>query len=342
VASQREEQQEHRHSQVEAGGASALRIQQGDAGENQPGNAGEDGHLPKVAAAPVDVPRQIAEEPGCDKGEQVFHRERKHPGVAEAEFRVAEALPESGQPWKELRRGQGRRRDIDGGDGGERAPADGRLPDGIDHRLQSRGDRGIKHILHMSGQYLQARRGARQQQALDPAVAVKLLQAGEDPGRPCHGADIREMAGVQVGKHGSGQRKQHGAQPRGQRVQAPPGRQAMHPPAEDDQVHQQREIGRPAKRQEKEDDVGRIEQRRLESAQEGLARIRVGIPERQVAREHVLGGKGPPGQELMDQVRIGASDHEVGRNQEDNRHHRGQQRGGNEEARTDTPYLLWR
>ena len=93
-------------------------------------------------------------------------------------------------------------------------------------------------------------------------------------------------------------------------------------------MQKQRKIDRPRQGEDEEDQIRRVENRRLEARQERLPGIAVGIPARQVAGAQAGCGKGAPSQELLAQVGLGRADEPIGGREEHRDDSDQQQRGG--------------
>jgi hypothetical protein len=127
-------------------------------------------------------------------------------------------------------------------------------------------DRRVEDILHLSCENLHRQGRARQQQAASAPAPLPVLEAGEDPGHPGKRAEIGKVSGVDMRKDRPAQGQDQAAQSGRKRMQPARHRPSAHAPAEDEQMDQQGEIDRAAKRQDQEDEVGRVEYRRLKSS----------------------------------------------------------------------------
>ncbi len=182
----------------------------------------------------------------------------------------------------------------------------------------------------MTGEKLEADRGAGEEEPAPIALARPRFEAEEDPGCPGHGAEIGKMAGENMWKNGAGKRHDHPGQPGGPGLKAAIARPALHAETEKNQMEQDRKIKRRSEGKDNEEEIGRIENRRLEAAEEWLAAIGVGIPKRNMAVAQAVGQEGAPGDKLGGHVGIPAGQERAGWQDENQRECREHKRANNE------------
>ena len=125
------------------------------------------------------------------------------------------------------------------------------------------------------------------------------------------------MPGIDMRKYGPGQWQYEPAKRRGERMNAATAGPSIHPAAEYEPVDQEGKVDRPAEGQDEEDNVGRIENRRLKPGEKGFAGIGVGIPKWQMPAPQAPRGERPPGQKLLAQISRGRAIQPIRRQKED-------------------------
>ena len=305
--------------------------------QRQAGDADEDRHFPQIVPAPVDVAVQVAEKPGREGGEQVFQRKAEDADKTVIQMSLAQVFRAGGDPRKKLGRRQEGAGRVSGSQAGQSPAAAFGEGGGRDGGLESRGDRRVKDVVHLSGEDLGGDRRAGDQQRRMPFPALPVLAGGQYPGRPGHAAQIGKMAGKQMGKDDAGERKDAARRESGQRMEPALAGEPVHPRPEQEQMQQYGQVDRPGDRQDDEAEVGGIEDGGLESGEKGLPGIGVGIPQGQMAGAEAGRRERPPGEELLAEIGVGSARKPIPREEKD----RGQPRRATEGGRPGGASRIW-
>lgn len=160
-------------------------------------------------------------------------------------------------------------------------------------------------ILNVAGQYLETDRRACEEKSPTIALPYPRLESQKNPGCPGHGANGRQMARINMGKDRS--RKRHdkkSSQTCRPGIEATTAGPSFCPPSENHEMEQHQKIECTRQGQAEKEQVWRIEHRRFETTEEGLASVGKGIPQGEMSVAQALGQVGPRRNEFGHQVGV--------------------------------------
>jgi len=107
------------------------------------------------------------------------------------------------------------------------------------------------------------------------------------------------MAGVDVEKNGAREHAEDRCGEAGRRVKTAGGEPQIEKETEQENMQGHHGVDGLGERKGQKQEIGGIEQGRLEAAEEGRARKQVGIPQGQIPRPYLIDGELPPVQKLV-------------------------------------------
>ncbi|OPY92271.1 MAG: hypothetical protein A4E73_01298 [Syntrophaceae bacterium PtaU1.Bin231] len=303
MGAERQDQEEDGHRR-HAAPSGPIGPQCAEQGQRQSRHPGEQGHLPQVAAAPVGKGRHVAEKAGRDQGDQVLGGKGKGCGEGVGDPHAPHAFGGGVDAAQDLHRAEGGPAGVERGEAGDGLQA-GVAPQEPQGQVDRSRHACVVDILRMAGEDLHADGGASGKKGRKPPFFGQAVHGEEDQRGPGHRAEVRQVTGVDVKedrarKHAENRRRQagHGVKAAGRNPQ-------MEEETEQEDVQGHNGIDGLPQGQDQEQQVGRVEQGRLEPAEKGSAGKQVGVPERQVTRPQLVDGELPPVEELVGDVGAG-------------------------------------
>ena len=250
------------------------------------------------------VGAQAAEKVRCQRREEILGRQPELGGEGQAGAVVADGFARRVQALQDLHGAQGGTGQREGGEPGG-GPEALRCHHQLHGGIQPGGDAGIKHVLRMARQDLHGHAGGPQQQPARRAVPQPAVDGQEDERPPGHRAKVGEMPGVDVREHGTREHEDHSPEQRCQRLQPAHPHPQEHAEAREEDVQGDARVDGDGQGQAQVEPVGRIEQRRLEAAEEGCPAVDVRVPEREAAGAQFVEAELAPVDELQRDVPFG-------------------------------------
>src|SRR5271165_3976574 len=238
-----------------------INVTQGYRDQQRSDGSDKERHFPEITTSPINRSAQTSKESRCDDGQEIFWWEAEHRGKIVIEFLLADALPGRGKSGQKLCRTQGNRHQITARNRWNGSSARRRFRHRKNERLYPGRHRRIKKVLDVTGQYLETDRRAGEEKSTAIALPYPRFKSEKNPRCPCHGAKVRQVACINMGKDRAGKRHDKSSQSGRPWIEPTTGGPSFYSPSENHEMDQNRKIERTSQGQAEKEQVGRIEHR---------------------------------------------------------------------------------
>src|SRR6267378_871113 len=268
-------------------------------------SADETAGFPQIPPAPVGMVHHVAKEAGSDERDQIFRREVKGGGELEGKRSRAHGFRHGLHADHELYSREQRAAGVKAQEPGRSRTAVTVALRQPEQHVASGGERREINVLRMAGKNLHRNRQHADQAPGQPARSEPLVDGEKQQGNPRNGAKDVEVSRRHVEKVRRAEYQQRSGHE---------GREGMKPPSPSPEIHERSEqpdaqrdapVSCQRQRQREEQPVGRIEQRRLQSAEKRRSRKNVRIPQGEIALRQLAEAEFSPPQKMQRQVLVG-------------------------------------